>query len=174
MHPFPRVSLRVGAGPANASYIVVYPIVVFPPSPITSLNAPSVHPCGPMFSLIPLTARSASAPRPPHSPTFVFASSLYLVISVFSSHSSLSHFGAGVGVGGLSCLNITNRSLRKEEREEQARRRRRSQAGARKDTTRPKIGGLTEQINKKSHFLNYHPGFSKLPAHISPTGQDCE
>lgn len=42
-----------------------------------------------------------------------------------------------------------------------------------KDTKRPKIGGLREQIKKKSDSLNYHPGLSKLPARISPTGEDC-
>lgn len=59
-----------------------------------------LHPRGSMFSPILLVARSASALA--RSPTFVFlASSLRLVISVFSQPSSLSHLGLGGGwVGG--------------------------------------------------------------------------
>lgn len=114
------------------------------------------HPRGSMFSPILLVARSASALA--RSPTFVFlASSLRLVISGFSQPSSLSHLGLGSGWvagcgGGLSCLNNTNRSLRNEERGGRGRRRRSRQAGVRKkkDTKRPKIGGLSEQIKKKS------------------------
>lgn len=85
-------------------------------------------PGGPMFSQIPLLARSASALA--CSPTFVFlASSLCLVISVFSPPSSLSPRAGG----GLSCPNNTNRSLRKEERGGRRRRRRR-RGGGRKQT----------------------------------------
>lgn len=173
MPPFACFTQGQWSDPANISYIVLHCVfsLLFshphpsPPPPRLPVSPP------PGLHVLPDPARGKVCRCPRSLPYFCLflAFSLRLVISVFSQPSSLSH----LGLGGLSCPNNTNRSLRKEERG--GRRRRRLEAGVRKkkDTKRPKIGGLREQIKKKSDSVNYHPGFSKLPARISPTGEDC-
>lgn len=113
------------ANTVNTSYVVLYFIVSLLLLLFCSFATLTHHlvylsissPWGPMFSQIPLMARTASALA--CSPTFVsLASSLCLDFFLPSFRLHLSH----LGLGGLSCPNNTNRSLRKEERGGQRRR----------------------------------------------------
>lgn len=125
-------------------------VVVLRPSPITPPPPSGLHvlpdpACG-KVCLCPRSLPFFSLSRlfPP--------SSYFCLLSAFISLSPRAERWVGGWLGGLSCLNNTNRSLRNEERGGRGRRRRSRQAGVRKkkDTKRPKIGGLTEQIKKKS------------------------
>lgn len=98
----PRACVRSGLSytvPCFHPVVAVFCSALFPASPITSPRLLHRFTLGPpCFSQIPLVARSASALA--CSPTFVFlASSLCLVISVFSLRLHLSHLGVRGLVG---------------------------------------------------------------------------
>ena len=126
----------------NVTYIVLYCIfplwlLLFCPFPTLSYPLSYLFTRGP--HALPDPPHGKVSLQPPMLPFFSFflASSLCLVISIFSPPKSLSPQSVG-----LSCLNNTNRSLIKEERgaekEEQTGR------GEEKETGRKKkIGGLS-------------------------------